>query len=77
MEQVYLVYTADAWLSRESRSLIAVATTHAMAVDLAAADAAEHNTPLNEESRRELADKNCTFGLETNYIIEPSDTDIQ
>lgn len=75
MSKVYLVYTGDLWATPSRRALIAVATTHKMAADLAAADAAEKGHPLSPNERETLLRENELDTLSSSYYIIPSDTD--
>lgn len=75
MKQVYLVYLFDD-IDPLDVKLIGVATTHDIAVSLAATDAEWHHHPMSAEERKELSEtEEVSLSEMLNYYIRPFDTD--
>ena len=68
--KVYIVYQTDAWLSYNSRDLIAVCSNHRMAVLLAKRHARREGEPLSRDDEFNLINISQTQGREFNYLIE-------
>lgn len=78
MKEVYLVIYGTITCHRPIRTethIVAVATTHEMAVQLAAVDACERNAPLSNEVRKQLTENNEAWEGDAYYRIESYKTD--
>ena len=74
MQQVFLLYTCDGFLSTNSMRLLGVYSTKEKAILAARKDAKdEEKVPLTKWEREYLERYNQTQGRETNYLIDPQE----
>lgn len=72
--KIFVLYTTDAWLSYNSRDIIAICTTFKNAIKLAKQHARqEDDNPLSKYEIDFLIEHYQTQGRDTNYYIEELD----
>ncbi len=66
---VYLLYSGNAWMNTSSLQLLAVCSSENNAIDLAKKHARDSEQPLDVDDEYELEINNQTYGRDENYLI--------
>ena len=72
---VHLLYSGDTWLSKSSLTLLAVRSTKAVAVSLAAEHANGGEEPLSDYDLSMLERYGQTYDKDNNYLVCETDMD--